>query len=74
MARQIKGRLSSKPKEEWNATSRTNLLGIVKNIFKTIIPKPASEFPHLTQGNSQDVEAPARSSETLLLSRAQMLR
>jgi hypothetical protein len=62
MTRQIKGRLSSKQKEKCNCTPKTNLLGIVKNIFKATVPRSAGESPqYLTRGKSQDAEASARS-------------
>jgi len=74
MARQIKGRLSSKQKEQQNVASRTNLFGSIKNIFKTNTPKSA-EFPEYTpQKKSQNPEATVRRSETLLLRTAQMLQ
>jgi hypothetical protein len=74
MARQIKARLSLKQKEQQNVASGTNLFGIIKNIFKTNIPKSA-EFPeHTPQEKSRNPEATARRSETLLLRTAQMLQ
>jgi hypothetical protein len=74
MARQIKGRLSSKQKEQQNVAPGTNLFGIIKNIFKTNTPKSA-EFPeYIPQEKSQNPEATVRRSETLLLRTAQMLQ